>query len=120
MPAVRHPALRIHPFDGELQGHVLMARRSELAPNPGARHKGTVELDTKPRAELLGVDKSGPDAGARCPQNDLFLDTVGGVMQLHGCILARPSRKCNRRIAYQSSLRGSGFPAAAGPTGPLG
>src|SRR2546425_7996869 len=76
MPAVREPALGIHPLDGELDVHVLIARRGDLAPNSGARRKCAVKLDAKPDAELLGVGKRAPDARAGCTKKDLFLDTV--------------------------------------------
>ena len=49
-----------------------------------------IELDAEPGAELFGVGKSAPNTRAGCAQNNLFLDAVRGVMQLHGCILRRP------------------------------
>src|SRR5216684_8409564 len=90
MPAVRQPALGIHPLDRELDGHALMARRRDLAMYTRAWCEGTVKLYAEPGAELFGVGESAPHARARCAQDDLFLDTVCSLMQLHGCILQRP------------------------------
>src|SRR6266849_2900878 len=89
MPAVRQPVLGIHSLDGELDGHVLMARRSDRALDTRAWCERTLELDAEPGAELVGVGKSAPDTRAGCAQNDLFLDPVCRVMQSHGCMLPR-------------------------------
>src|SRR2546429_7098053 len=90
MPAVRHPALGIRPLDGDLDGHVPMARQSDLAMGTRAWCEATFKLHAEPGAELFGVGKRAPDTRAGCAQNDLFLYAVGSVMQLHGCILRRP------------------------------
>src|SRR6266571_9137595 len=89
MPAVRHPALGIHPLDGDLDGHLPMAGQCDLALDTSARREGTLELHAEPGAELLCVGKRTPDTRLGCAQNDLFLDAVRSVMQLHGCILLR-------------------------------
>src|SRR6202171_5407299 len=103
MPAVRHPGLGIHPLDGDLDGHVPVAGQLDLAMGTRAWCEGTLELHAEPGAELFGVGKSVPDTGAGCAQNDLFLDAVGSVMQLHGCILDGTSCKCNPQVAYIAS-----------------
>src|SRR3989475_7611457 len=100
MPAVRHPALGIHPLDGDIDGHLPMAGQRDLAVDTPAWREGTFELHAKPGAELRGVGKRTPDTRLGCAQNDLFLDAVGRVMQLHGCILLQQPWKRNRLIAY--------------------
>jgi hypothetical protein len=88
MPAVRHQALGIHSLDGELHRYVLVAGRRELAFDSLAQFEGALELDAKPRPELLGVGKRSPNTRAWRSQDDLSLDAVGGrLMQLHGCIV---------------------------------
>src|SRR6266851_9468973 len=108
MPPVRQPALGLHPLDGDLQGHVLIAGRRELAIDTRARCEGTLKLDAEPGAELFGVGKSAPDTRAGRAQNDLFLDPVCGLMQSHGCILSRPAYEMQPKgcIPTPSSGRG--------------
>jgi hypothetical protein len=67
-----------------------MAGHCDLAMGTRAWCERTLKLHAEPGAELVGFGKSAPNTGARCAQNDLFLDTVRAVMQLHGCILPRP------------------------------
>src|SRR5438445_427683 len=66
---------------------------SPSAANTRAWCEGAVKPYAEPGAELFGVGESAPHARARCAQNDLFLDTVCSLMQLHGCILRRPRRE---------------------------
>src|SRR5438445_13881427 len=93
MPAVRQPALWIHTLTGELDVHVLMARRRHLAVYTRAWCECAVKLYAEPGAELFGVGESAPHTRARSEQNDLLLDTVCSLMQLHGCILRPPRRE---------------------------
>src|SRR5207245_4612489 len=79
-----------------------MVGQRDLAVDTPAWCEITFQLHAEPGAELLGVGKRTPDTCLGCAQNDLFFDAVGGVMQLHGCILLRPRWKCNRSIAYPS------------------
>src|SRR5258708_2029157 len=105
MPAVRHPALGIHPLDGDLDGHLPMAGQGDLAVDTPVWRKVTFELHAEPGAELLGAGKGTPYTRLGCAQNDLFLDAVGSVMQLHGCILPRPLLEMQPTVCI-SNVRG--------------
>src|SRR3981189_51331 len=93
MPAVRHPALGIHPLDGDLDGHLPMSGQRDLAADAPAWREVTFELHAEPGAELIGVGQCAPGPRLGCAQKDLFLDTVCSVTQLHGCILPWPLLK---------------------------
>src|SRR5260221_12470413 len=107
MPAVRHPGLGIHPLDGDLDGQLPVAGQLDLAMGTRAWCEGTLELHAEPGAELIDVGKSVPDTGAGCAQNDLFLDPVGSVMQLYGCILRRPFPETQPSVCISTVRRGS-------------
>src|SRR5262249_11499787 len=60
VPAVRQQALGLDPFDGDLQGQVVIARAGDAAAHARTRSEGAFELHAEPAAELGSVTDRAP------------------------------------------------------------
>src|SRR5260370_8565023 len=82
-------AFGMYSVEWDVGGRRARAGQCEVGMGASAWGEGTVELYGEAGAEFLGIGRRPPDSRGGRAQNDLFLDPVCSVMQLHGCILPR-------------------------------
>src|SRR3989441_5931901 len=76
-PAIREVALRVDALDQHLQGHMLVARYAEPAPDRLALGKRALEFDAEPGAKLFRVREGAPHARTWGAEHDPLFDPIG-------------------------------------------
>src|SRR6266508_1005138 len=107
VPAPGEQPLGLHPLDGDVPRHVLVALVGDGPAHAGAWREGAFHFDGEPRAELRGVAEGAPHAGARDAQQNLPLDAIRAGrahMQPPGCTLQRARPGGNQKVARPVGL----------------